>query len=64
MNETRGPLAGRRIVVGVTGSIAAYKAADLCSQLSKLGADIHVVLTRHAEAFVGVPTFRAFAVSS
>jgi len=32
------PLAGRKIVLGVTGSIAAYKAADLTSRLCKLGA--------------------------
>src|SRR5580700_8192561 len=36
------PLAGRKLLVGVSGSIAAYKAADLCSRLGKLGADVHV----------------------
>jgi len=41
------PLTGKQILLGVSGSIAAYKAADLCSQLSKLGAEIHVVLTAH-----------------
>lgn len=54
-----GDLNGRNILLGVTGSIAAYKAADLCSQLGKLGANVHVVLTRNAREFVGVPTFRA-----
>ena len=54
-------LAGQRILLGVTGSIAAYKAADLCSQLSKLDADIHVVMTRHAAQFVGAATFRALS---
>ena len=52
-------LAGRRILLGVSGSIAAYKAADLCSQLGKLGAEVHVVLTENAAQFVGAATFRA-----
>ena len=33
------------IILGVTGSIAAYKAADLASKLVKRGADVHVVMT-------------------
>ena len=41
------------------GSIAAYKAADVCSRLSKLGADVHVVLTASGAQFVGAVTFRA-----
>lgn len=52
-------LAGRTILLGVSGSIAAYKAADLCSRLGKLGADVHVVLTPSAARFVGEATFRA-----
>lgn len=52
-------LNGRNILLGVTGSIAAYKAADLCSHFGKLGANIHVVLTRNAARFVGESTFRA-----
>jgi phosphopantothenoylcysteine decarboxylase / phosphopantothenate---cysteine ligase len=52
-------LAGKQILLGVSGSIAAYKAADLCSQLSKLDAEVHVVLTPHAAEFVGAATFRA-----
>ena len=52
-------LEGKQILLGVTGSIAAYKAADLCSQLGKLGADVHVVLTVAASQFVGIATFRA-----
>jgi len=54
-------LAEKRILLGVSGSIAAYKAADLCSHLSKLEADVHVVLTPHAAEFVGAPTFRALS---
>lgn len=40
------------IVLGVTGSIAAYKAADLASRLVKGGADVHVVMTERAGDFV------------
>jgi phosphopantothenoylcysteine decarboxylase / phosphopantothenate---cysteine ligase len=53
------PLSGRKIVLGVSGSIAAYKAADVASQLGHLGADVHAILTPHAEPFVGSATFRA-----
>jgi phosphopantothenoylcysteine decarboxylase/phosphopantothenate--cysteine ligase len=53
------PLAGRSVLLGVCGSIAAYKAADVCSRLSKLGADVHVVLTANGAQFVGAATFRA-----
>ena len=40
------------IVVGVTGSIAAYKAADLVSKLVKAGAEVHVVMTERATDFI------------
>ena len=53
------PLTDKRVLLGVSGSIAAYKAADLCSRLGKRGASVHVVLTAHAERFIGVPTLRA-----
>jgi phosphopantothenoylcysteine synthetase/decarboxylase len=43
---------GRTIVVGVTGSIAAFKAADLVSRLVKLGHEVHVVMTAAAAHFV------------
>jgi phosphopantothenoylcysteine decarboxylase/phosphopantothenate--cysteine ligase len=42
------PLAGRTILIGVSGSIAAYKSADLISELRKKGAEIHVVMTKSA----------------
>jgi phosphopantothenoylcysteine synthetase/decarboxylase len=42
----------KRIVLGVTGSIAAYKAADLASQLSKAGHLVSVVMTRDAQEFI------------
>ena len=40
------------IVLGISGSIAAYKAADLASQLVKLGHEVHVVMTRSATEFI------------
>lgn len=40
------------IVLGISGSIAAYKAADLASQLMKLGHEVHVVMTRSATEFI------------
>ncbi|NQX02653.1 phosphopantothenoylcysteine decarboxylase [bacterium] len=40
------------IVLGISGSIAAYKAADLASQLVKLGHEVHVVMTRAAVEFI------------
>ena len=43
---------GKNIVLGVTGSIAAYKAADLTSQLTKLGHEVHVVMTDDAAAIM------------
>jgi len=42
----------RNIVLGVTGSIAAYKAADLTSQLTKQGCAVHVVMTADAQRFI------------
>jgi phosphopantothenoylcysteine decarboxylase/phosphopantothenate--cysteine ligase len=50
---------GREIVVGVSGGIAAYKAAVLTSQLVQQGAGVTAVLTRHARKFVGAATFAA-----
>lgn len=49
------------ILVGVTGSIAAYKAADLVSKLAKGGHDVHVVMTRDATEFVSPLTFRTLS---
>lgn len=53
------PLAGKKIVLGVTGGIAAYKAADLTSKLVQLGANVHVVLTEAALKFIQPMTFQA-----
>lgn len=49
----------RRILLGVTGSIAAYKAADLASQLTQAGAQVEVVLTTSAKQFVTPLTFQS-----
>ncbi|MDA7540160.1 phosphopantothenoylcysteine decarboxylase, partial [Akkermansiaceae bacterium] len=40
------------IVLGITGSIAAYKSADLTSQLTKLGHEVHIVMTQAATEFI------------
>jgi phosphopantothenoylcysteine synthetase/decarboxylase len=50
------PLAGKTIGLGVSGSIAAYKAADLTSELRKAGADVHVVMTESATKFISALT--------
>ena len=55
------PLTGRVLVLGVTGSIAAYKAADLTSELRRRGADVFVVMTRAAREFVGAATFQTLS---
>src|SRR5215218_10857567 len=54
-------LAGRLIAVGVTGSIAAYKAADLVRRLRDEGADVVVLMSPSATRFVGGLTFAAFS---
>lgn len=54
-------LAGRKIVLGVTGGIAAYKAADLCRLLVKAGAEVRVVMTAAALQFVTPLTFQALS---
>lgn len=61
---TRAPklqLAGRRILLGVTGGIAAYKAADLTRRLKEAGADVQVVLTRGARRFIAARSFQALS---
>ena len=54
-------LKGRKIVLGVTGGIAAYKACDLVSRLKKQGAQVRVVLTQHACQFVPPLTFETLS---
>ncbi len=50
-------LQGKTVVLGVSGSIAAYKTANLASMLSKLHADIHVLMTENATQFISPITF-------
>ncbi|WP_195572961.1 bifunctional phosphopantothenoylcysteine decarboxylase/phosphopantothenate--cysteine ligase CoaBC [Paenibacillus sp. 1001270B_150601_E10] len=45
-------LYGKTIVVGITGGIAAYKAATLCSKLKQAGAHVHVIMTKSATEFI------------
>ncbi|HXH57860.1 bifunctional phosphopantothenoylcysteine decarboxylase/phosphopantothenate--cysteine ligase CoaBC [Iamia sp.] len=54
-------LAGQRVVLGVTGGIAAYKAIELCRRLVDAGAHVSPVLTEGALRFVGATTFSALA---
>lgn len=50
-------LSGKTVLLGVTGSIAAYKIASLASALRKLDADVHVLMTRNATNFITPITF-------
>ena len=52
-------LSGRRVVLGVSGGVAAYKAAYLTRRLLEQGADVRVVMTKSASGFVGAQTFAA-----
>jgi phosphopantothenoylcysteine synthetase/decarboxylase len=60
-NSDPGPLAGKRIVLGVCGAIAAYKAADLTSRLHRAGAEVTVIMTRSSQRFVGSLTFETLS---
>lgn len=57
MKRPRDPLQGRELLLGVTGSIAAFKAAELVSTLGKRGMGVTVLMTRGAQAFVSALTF-------
>ena len=52
-------LKGKNILLGVTGGIAAYKAADLCSRLVKQHAGVDVIMTEHATEFITPLTFES-----
>lgn len=52
---------GKSIMLGVSGGIAAYKAAALCSKLTQAGANVHVVMTESAVKMVGPATFQALS---
>jgi phosphopantothenoylcysteine decarboxylase/phosphopantothenate--cysteine ligase len=57
--ESVSVLSGSRVVLGVTGGIAAYKAADLASKLVQAGALVDVIMTEAATRLVGIATFQA-----
>ncbi len=52
-------LANKTVVLGVTGSIAAYKAADIASKLTQAGAKVEVVMTEAATKFITPLTLRS-----
>jgi phosphopantothenoylcysteine decarboxylase/phosphopantothenate--cysteine ligase len=54
-------LAGKHIVIGITGGIAAYKSADLTRRLMEAGADVRIVMTNAATEFVTPLTFQALS---
>ncbi|HOH89274.1 MAG TPA: bifunctional phosphopantothenoylcysteine decarboxylase/phosphopantothenate--cysteine ligase CoaBC [Bacillota bacterium] len=56
-------LSGKKIVLGVSGGIAAYKACELVSRLKKLNADVHVIMTASAEKFVTPLTFQSLSLN-
>ncbi|MDI9555834.1 MAG: flavoprotein, partial [Pseudomonadota bacterium] len=49
---------GKKIVLGVTGGIAAYKAAELAREFIRRGAAVHVIMTRNATEFITPLTFQ------
>lgn len=59
-----GAMAERRVLLGVTGGIAAYKAADLTSKLVQAGAEVDVILTENAARFVTPLTFESLVHKS
>lgn len=56
-------LTGKKIVLGVSGGIAAYKMANVASMLVKLHADVHVVMTEHATHFITPETFETLTAN-
>ncbi len=55
------PLQGKHIVVGMSGGVACYKAADFVRELVKAGASVQVVMTDAAQQFIGVATLQALS---
>ena len=54
-----GELAGRHLLLGVTGGVAAFKACELARELQRRGATVQVVMTEAATQFIGTATFQA-----
>ena len=59
--EAGGDLAGRHLVVGLTGGVACYKAAELVRAFVKAGATVQVVMTESAQRFIGAVTLQALS---
>src|SRR5438132_906934 len=55
------PLSGRRVLLGVTGGVAAYKSVLLLRLMTEAGADVRIVMTPSATRFVGPDTFAALS---
>ena len=55
------PFSGKKILLGITGGIAAYKAAGICSMLKKKGSDVFCVMTPSAEKFINPVTLSALS---
>ncbi|HBV85866.1 MAG TPA: bifunctional phosphopantothenoylcysteine decarboxylase/phosphopantothenate--cysteine ligase CoaBC [Desulfosporosinus sp.] len=56
-------LTGKKVLVGVTGGIAAYKAAEVVSRLRKLGVEVHVAMTKSATEFITPLTLRSLSTN-
>ncbi|MCW9028041.1 MAG: bifunctional phosphopantothenoylcysteine decarboxylase/phosphopantothenate--cysteine ligase CoaBC [Kangiella sp.] len=54
-------LQGKKVLLGITGGIAAYKSAELCRNLKKAGAEVRVVMTKGAQAFITPLTLQALS---
>ena len=63
MSDALQELQGRRVVLCVTGGIAAYKVAYVARELAQSGADVRVVMTRSAERFIGAQTLAALTAN-
>jgi phosphopantothenoylcysteine decarboxylase/phosphopantothenate--cysteine ligase len=61
VKEHRGKLDGKHILLGVSGSIAAYKAVDILRRLQEQGGEVNVVMTKNAARFVSQLTFEALS---
>jgi phosphopantothenoylcysteine decarboxylase/phosphopantothenate--cysteine ligase len=57
--SARGELAGRHVLLGVTGGVAAFKSCELARELQRCGATVQVAMTEAATRFVGPATFQA-----
>lgn len=61
IKKSRKELAGKVIVLGLTGGVACYKAAELCRALGKAGAEVHVAMTDGASNFITATTMQALS---